>query len=160
MPFSGSKQNGNASQWSLREGLLHQLSLWRELKEISNKQKKKKRKNSQRFLSLHEFSLHYLIFFSDFFSQLQTSHVRLGSAKEYILWARAVRKAFVTSLILPPGFPQPAQPVATELLCRTWRSRIIGLTIIEMTWSHCLLGPVNVSLSFLRFASWDNCLSC
>lgn len=159
MPFSGSKQNGNASQWSLREGLLHQLSLWRELKEISNKQKKKEKKQSA--IPVAPWVLFALLnFFSDFFSQLQTSHVRLGSAKEYILWARAVRKAFVTSLILPPGFPQPAQPVATELLCRTWRSRIIGLTIIEMTWSHCLLGPVNVSLSFLRFASWDNCLSC
>lgn len=157
MPFSGSKQNGNASQWSLREGLLHQLSLWRELKEISNKQKKKEKNQSA--IPVAPWVLFALLnFFSDFFSQLQTSHVRLGSAKEYILWA--VRKAFVTSLILPPGFPQPAQPVATELLCRTWRSRIIGLTIIEMTWSHCLLGPVNVSLSFLRFASWDNCLSC
>lgn len=157
MPFSGSKQNGNASQWSLREGLLHQLSLWRELKEISNKQKKKEKKQSA--IPVAPWVLFALLnFFSGFFSQLQTSHVRLGSAKEYILWA--VRKAFVTSLILPPGFPQPAQPVATELLCRTWRSRIIGLTIIEMTWSHCLLGPVNVSLSFLRFASWDNCLSC
>ena len=158
MPFSGSKQNGNASQWSLREGLLHQLSLWRELKEISNKQKKKKEKK-QSAIPVAPWVLFALLNFSSgFFSQLQTSHVRLGSAKEYILWA--VRKAFVTSLILPPGFPQPAQPVATELLCRTWRSRIIGLTIIEMTWSHCLLGPVNVSLSFLRFASWDNCLSC
>lgn len=157
MPFSGSKQNGNASQWSLREGLLHQLSLWRELKEISNKQKKKEKNQSA--IPVAPWVLFALLsFFSDFFSQLQTPHVRLGSAKEYILWA--VRKAFVTSLILPPGFPQPAQPVATELLCRTWRSRIIGLTIIEMTWSHCLLGPVNVSLSFLRFASWDNCLSC
>ena len=158
MPFSGSKQNGNASQWSLREGLLHQLSLWRELKEISNKQKKKEEKK-QSAIPVAPWVLFALLnFFPDFFSQLQTSHVRLGSAKEYILWA--VREAFVTSLILPPGFPQPAQPVATELLCRTWRSRIIGLTIIEMTWSHCLLGPVNVSLSFLRFASWDNCLSC
>ena len=159
MPFSGSKQNGNASQWSLREGLLHQLSLWRELKEISNKQKNKQTKKKQSAIPVAPWVLFALLnFFSDFFSQLRTSHVRLGSAKEYILWA--VRKAFVTSLILPPGFPQPAQPVATELLCRTWRSRIIGLTIIEMTWSHCLLGPVNVSLSFLRFASWDNCLSC
>ena len=157
MPFSGSKQNGNASQWSLREGLLHQLSLWRELKEISNKQQKKE-KNQSAIPVAPWVLFALLIFFSDFFSQLQTSHVRLGSAKEYILWA--VLKAFITSLILPPGFPQPAQPVATELLCRTWRSRIIGLTIIEMTWSHCLLGPVNVSLSFLRFASWDNCLSC
>ena len=158
MSFSGSKQNGNASQWSLREGLLHQLSLWRELKEISNNKKKKKEKK-QSAIPVAPWVLFALLnFFSDFFSQLQTSHVRLGSVKEYILWA--VRKAFVTYLILPPGFPQPAQPVATELLCRTWRSRIIGLTIIEMTWSHCLLGPVNVSLSFLRFASWDNCLSC
>lgn len=127
--------------------------------EGNQQQTKKKKEKKQSAIPVAPWVLFALLnFFSDFFSQLQTFHVRLGSAKEYILWA--VRKAFVTSLILPPGFPQPAQPVATELLCRTWRSRIIGLTIIEMTWSHCLLGPVNVSLSFLRFASWDNCLSC